>query len=69
MPTRKTEAAWIESRKRWQINVQIEGERRTFTSSSPGRKGKIEAEKKADHWLESRLIGEATRCEVLLDCI
>lgn len=64
---RKNEAFWVESRKRWQINVQSEGDRRTFTSSKAGKKGKIEAEKKADAWLESHLIGENTRCEILLD--
>lgn len=47
---RYAEAIWIESRKRWQVNVQIDGQRKTFTSSTPGRKGKIEAEKKADQW-------------------
>lgn len=67
MAARKSEAIWIESRKRWQINVQANNERRTFTSSVSGRKGKIAAEKKADVWLEQQLVGEGTRCEVLLD--
>ena len=67
MPERKNEAIWIESRQRWQINVQSEGERRTFISAVRGKKGKIEAERKADRWLESKLIGEGTRCEILLD--
>ena len=47
MSERKNEAVWIESRQRWQINVQSEGIRRTFTSSTNGKKGKVEAEKKA----------------------
>lgn len=64
---RKNEASWIASRKRWQIKVQSDGERRTFTDSTPGKKGKIAAEKKADHWLEHHLVGEGTRCEILLD--
>lgn len=51
MAERKNEASWIESRRRWQINVQHDGQRKTFTSSIPGRKGKIAAEKKADQWL------------------
>ncbi len=67
MSTRKNEAKWIESRQRWQINVQSEGVRRTFTSSTPGRKGKIEAERKADRWLEETLVSENTRCEIMLD--
>ena len=50
---RRSEAAWIEVRQRWQINVQKDGQRRTFTSSIKGRKGKHDAETKADEWLES----------------
>ena len=50
---RRSEAAWIEARQRWQINVQKDGQRRTFTSSIKGRKGKHDAETKADEWLES----------------
>lgn len=54
MPTkRRAEAAWIDSRSRWQINVQRDGKRKTFTSSTPGRKGKHEAEAKADGWLDA----------------
>ncbi len=50
---RNTEAKWIEVRQRWQINVTNEdGERKTFVSSKPGRKGKLESERKADDWLE-----------------
>ena len=48
---RAAEAVWIVSRKRWQCNVQKDGIRKTFTSSLAGRKGKHEAEKKADTWL------------------
>lgn len=55
MPTRKNEARWIEARERWQINVQQDGERRTFTSKTPGKKGKVEAERKADAWMENRI--------------
>jgi len=51
--TRRSEAVWIEARGRWQINVQRDGKRKTFTSSLPGRKGKHEAEAKADDWLEA----------------
>lgn len=50
---RRAEAVWIDSRARWQINVQRDGKRKTFTSSIPGRKGKHEAEAKADEWLEA----------------
>lgn len=50
---RRAEAVWIESRQRWQINVQRDGKRKTFTSKVPGRKGKHDAEGKADDWLEA----------------
>ena len=67
MAKRKNEASWVESRLRWQINVQTEGRRRTFSDPTPGRKGKIAAEKKADDWLEENLVDENTRVEVMLD--
>lgn len=51
MKTRRAEAIWIDSRSRWQINVQRDGVRKTFTDSTPGRIGKHEAEAKADKWL------------------
>ena len=49
---RTNTAKWIESRARWQINVQKDGIRKTFTSSKPGRTGQSEANRKADRWLE-----------------
>lgn len=54
MPTIKrcSEAIWIEKKGYWQIKVQKDGVRKAFTSSVPGRKGKHEAENKADDWLE-----------------
>lgn len=69
---RKNEAYWNASQQRWQINVQSDGVRKTFVSSKAfskptNKKGKLEAERKADKWLESRLTGENTRCSVLLD--
>ena len=51
---RKNEAVWIESRQRWQIKVQRDGQRPTFTSDIPGKKGKAAAERLADEWLEKR---------------
>ncbi|MEG1758757.1 MAG: hypothetical protein RR235_09975, partial [Oscillospiraceae bacterium] len=64
---RKNEAAWVDSRKRWQINVQSDGERKTFSSSTSGKKGKIEAERKADRWMESHLADENCRINILFD--
>lgn len=50
---RRSEAIWVDSRQRWQVNVQMDGKRKTFTSTIPGRKGKHEAEAKADDWLDA----------------
>lgn len=52
---RTNTAKWIESAGRWQINVQKDGKRKTFTSAKPGRTGQREANKKADDWLEQGL--------------
>lgn len=49
---RCSEAIWIESKQYWQVKVQRDGVRKGFTSSIPGRRGKHEAEAKADEWLE-----------------
>lgn len=50
---RAAEARWDELRGRWQINVQKDGARKTFLSSVKGRRGKADAEAKADEWLEA----------------
>ena len=52
MGTRTNTAKWVESRKRWQVNVQKDGTRKTFTSCIPGRNGQREANRKADAWLD-----------------
>ena len=62
---RRAQARWVESRQRWQINVQADGERRTFSSSTPGPRGRVEAERKADAWLERRLMSENTAFETV----
>lgn len=49
---RRSEAIWIESKAYWQVKVQKDGVRKAFTSALKGRKGKHEAEAKADEWLE-----------------
>ncbi len=67
MSIRKNEAVWIENRQLWRINVQSEGERRSFYDPTPGKKGKVLCEQKADKWLEEKLVNENTRTEVLLD--
>lgn len=64
---RKNEARWIEDRGRWQINVQKNGRRKTFTSYTPGKKGKAEAERKAERWIEDPATAENARVGTLLD--
>ena len=51
MPIRKNEARWT-AREEWRIDVQSDGQRKSFYSSVKGRKGKIQCERKADEWLE-----------------
>ena len=53
----------MENQKRWQIKVQKNGERKTFTSSKPGRTGQREANAKADAWLDGGIINPNIRCE------
>lgn len=48
---RRAEAIWIEAKEYWEIKVQKDGVRKSFRSSRSGRKGKHEAESKADKWL------------------
>lgn len=48
---RRAEAVWIETKQYWEIKVQKDGTRKSFRSSQKGRKGKHEAEAKADKWL------------------
>ena len=50
---RRSEAIWLDNRQIWLIKVQKDGVRKPFQSSTPGRKGKREAEAQADEWLES----------------
>ncbi len=48
---RRAEAIWIENENRWCVQVQSNGSRRRFYSKEKGKRGKIEAERKADEWL------------------
>ncbi len=66
MATRTNSAIWLEKQKRWQIKVQADGERRTFSCSTPGRAGKSECHRKADEWLEQRTVNTNTKVRVLL---
>ena len=47
------EPRWLEQYGRWQVNVQKDGRRKTFSSSIAGRKGKAEVMARATEWLQS----------------
>jgi hypothetical protein len=55
MSIRTNTAVWIEKYNRWQIKVQKDGVRKTFTSTKPGRTGQRECNKKADDFLEHNI--------------
>ena len=57
----------MENQKRWQINVQKDGIRRSFTSSKPGRTGQREANAKADAWLDGGVEGGNEKIFALYD--
>lgn len=52
MDSRKNEAKWVEARGLWRIKVQRDREQKCFYSSTPGARGKAEAERKADAWID-----------------
>lgn len=64
-PKRTTTAKWSAKEQRWRISVQKDGLRKVFTSSVPGRRGQIEANGKADAWLESDVVSSGQRVSVL----
>ena len=62
---RTNTAVWSDKKGFWQINVQRDGERRSFYSSKPGRTGQREANAKADAWLDEGIVKENLRVEEL----
>lgn len=52
MGKRTGSAYWDEKHSRWRIDVQKNGIRKSFYSSTPGRNGKRECHDKADAWLD-----------------
>ena len=52
-PMLHNDAVWHEKYRRWQVNVTINGKRKSFYSSTPGRAGKKEAEQKAARWSDA----------------
>ena len=67
MGRRTNTAKWLPKYSRWQIKVQKNGERKTFTCSTPGRKGQRECNDKADKWLDEGLVSPETTCQKLYD--
>lgn len=65
MEKRTNTAVWSDKYQRWQINVQRDGRRRSFYSSTPGRKGQREANAKADAWLVDGVDNTQTRVSSL----
>jgi len=63
MGRRTNTAKW--SGTRWRIDVQKDGERRSFYSSTPGRTGQREANAKADAWLDDNITGTDRRVKDL----
>lgn len=62
MGLRTNTAVWLPNQNRWQIKVQKDGVRRTFTSTKPGRTGQREANRKADVWLDEGISSTTKRC-------
>lgn len=63
MSRRTNSAVWQEAYSRWRVAVQKDGQRRYFYSSTPGRTGQREANRKADAWLEDGIGVKAGRVE------
>ena len=64
---RTNTAVWLEKYQRWQINVQKDGVRKSFSSYKPGRTGQREANAKADAWLDDGIETSNKRIDALLD--
>ena len=59
MTTRTNTAKWTGTR--WRIDVQKDGTRKSFYSSTPGRTGRRDANAKADKWLQTGVTDTAMR--------
>lgn len=62
---RTNTAKWLDAYNRWQIKVQKNGERRTFTCSTPGRTGQRLCNAKADAWLDDNVTDTNARVQQL----
>lgn len=62
---RMSEASWNAKTKRWCCRVMVRGKRRAFYSSIEGRRGKREAERKAEEWLASGTMSPKVKVSTL----
>lgn len=67
MGKRTNSAVWMDKYNRWQIKVQKDGIRKTFYSSTKGRKGQRECHAKADAWLDDNIINASVKVATLFD--
>lgn len=67
MGKRTNTARWVEKKNHWRIDVQKDGERKSFYSSTPGRAGLREANSKADAWLDENIFTAKIKINDLLD--
>ena len=63
MSKRTNTAVWQEAYSRGRVAVQKDGQRKYFYSSTPGRTGQREANRKADAWLEDGIGVKVGRVE------
>ena len=60
-------AVWLPKYNRWQINVQKDGVRKTFSCATPGRTGQRMCHAKADAWLDDGIRDTHIRVDHLFD--
>ena len=65
MGRRTNTAIWHAKTNRWKIDVQKDGVRRSFYSSTPGRTGQREANRKADEWLDEGISNTSAKVSKL----
>ncbi len=64
---RTTVAKWSDKYSYWKINVQKDGVRKSFYSSTPGKKGQRECHEKADAWLDGNIQDTNQRIALLYE--
>lgn len=67
MGKRTNTARWVEKKNHWRIDVQKDGERKSFYSSDPRKNGQREANSKADAWLDENVFTARIKVNDLLD--